>query len=59
VAFVVIGGFAAVLHGSTLTTDDLDITPAATADNLERLSAAPDPRLQPVSAAVSAHDHGR
>jgi hypothetical protein len=40
VAFVVIGGFAAVLYGSILATDDLDITPATSEDNLRRLTAA-------------------
>ena len=40
VEFVVIGGFAAILYGSTLATDDLDITPAASIDNLRRLAAA-------------------
>ena len=38
VRFVVIGGFAAVAHGSTLPTGDLDITPQQARDNLERLS---------------------
>jgi hypothetical protein len=42
VAFVMIGGLAAVVHGSPFPTEDLDITPAAESGNLERLSAALD-----------------
>jgi hypothetical protein len=40
VRYVVIGGLAAVLHGSPLPTLDADICPADDADNLERLAAA-------------------
>jgi len=40
VEFVVIGGFAAILHGSPLPTLDIDITPRAGHENLARLSAA-------------------
>lgn len=40
VAYVLIGGYAAQLHGSTLPTTDIDVTPATSADNLERLAAA-------------------
>lgn len=40
VRYVVIGGFAAVLHGLARTTADLDITPAPDPDNLSRLSTA-------------------
>jgi hypothetical protein len=40
VAYVLIGAFAAVIHGSPLATNDVDICPAADADNLERLAAA-------------------
>lgn len=40
VAYVVVGGFAAVAHGSPLPTADIDITPATTRGNLERLSLA-------------------
>lgn len=40
VAYVMIGGMAAVTHGSPFPTEDLDITPAVTPDNLNRLSAA-------------------
>lgn len=40
VRFVVIGGMAALAHGSPFPTEDLDITPEAGAVNLARLSAA-------------------
>ena len=40
VEFVVIGGVAAVLHGAPMTTFDLDVVPARTAENAERLHLA-------------------
>ncbi len=40
VSFVLIGGLAAVAHGSPVPTDDVDVTPANHRDNLTRLSAA-------------------
>ncbi len=40
VEYVLIGGLAAVLHGSTAMTNDADILPDADPDNLERLGAA-------------------
>lgn len=40
VRFIVIGGFAALVHGSPFPTEDLDITPERGADNLGHLSAA-------------------
>jgi hypothetical protein len=40
VRYVLIGGLAAVLHGSAHVTTDVDIVPEEAADNLERLSAA-------------------
>lgn len=40
VEFVVIGGLAATIHGSTLATFDVDVTPRRTRDNLTRLSEA-------------------
>lgn len=40
VRFVVIGGFAATIHGSPLPTSDVDIVPARDDDNLERLARA-------------------
>jgi hypothetical protein len=40
VRFVLIGGLAAVVHGSPFPTEDLDITPQASSANLARLSEA-------------------
>lgn len=40
VAYVMIGGLAAVTHGSPFPTEDLDITPALEPGNLTRLSSA-------------------
>ena len=40
VQYVLIGGLAAALRGSAMPTFDVDITPAADAANLARLSAA-------------------
>jgi len=40
VRYVLIGGLAAVLHGSPLPTLDADICPSSDQDNLERLAAA-------------------
>ena len=40
VQFVLIGGMAAVLHGDVGVTVDLDVVPARTPDNLEKLAAA-------------------
>ena len=40
VEYVVIGGLAAVLHGSPTFTNDADICPARTHENLERLALA-------------------
>jgi len=40
VDFVVIGGFAAVAHGSTFTTQDMDICCDPAGENLMRLQAA-------------------
>ena len=42
VQFVLIGGLAAVAHGSPFPTEDMDITPEASPANLSRLSAALD-----------------
>ena len=42
VRYVLIGGLAAVLHGSPLQTVDMDICPSRTPDNLARLAAALD-----------------
>lgn len=40
VDFVVVGGFAGVLHGSALVTRDLDICAVLTPENIERLREA-------------------
>jgi len=40
VRYVLIGGIAATLHGSPLTTGDVDICPSTEPSNLERLAAA-------------------
>lgn len=40
VKFVLVGGYAAMLHGSTYLTRDLDIRYERTASNLDRLATA-------------------
>lgn len=40
VNYVVVGGFAAVVHGSSLPTEDVDVVPERTSENFERLAAA-------------------
>jgi len=40
VDYVLIGGLAAVIRGSTATTNDADVVPARDEENLERLSTA-------------------
>jgi hypothetical protein len=40
VRFIVVGGFAAVLHGSPLPTSDIDVVPRRDPANLERLARA-------------------
>ena len=40
VEFVLIGGYAAALHGSNHLTFDIDITPSRAPSNLDRLSSA-------------------
>ena len=40
VEFVVVGGFAAVIRGSSLPTRDIDIVPSRAPDNLDRLGRA-------------------
>jgi hypothetical protein len=37
IEFVVIGGFAGVLHGSTLVTRDLDVCTVLTSENIKKL----------------------
>lgn len=40
VDYVVVGGFAAVIRGSSLPTRDIDIVPSRIPENLERLARA-------------------
>lgn len=40
VEYVVVGGFAAVIRGSSLPTRDIDVVPSRAADNLDRLGRA-------------------
>lgn len=40
VDYVVVGGFAAVVHGSSLPTRDIDVVPSRTPRNLDRLARA-------------------
>lgn len=40
VRFVVIGAVAAIAHGSPLPTEDMDVTPDRSQDNLDALAAA-------------------
>ena len=40
VDYVIVGGFAAVVHGSSLPTRDIDVVPSRRADNLDRLARA-------------------
>jgi len=40
VRYVLIGGLAAILHGSPQATFDADICPARDGDNLEKLATA-------------------
>lgn len=42
VRYVVVGGFASVVHGSPLPTADVDVVPRRDRDNLERLAEALD-----------------
>jgi len=42
VHFVLVGGYAAVIHGSPYVTTDVDVVPERTEENLERLSGALD-----------------
>ena len=40
VEFIVIGGLCGMMHGSTLTTLDVDIVPNRTEENMKRLESA-------------------
>lgn len=42
VSYVLVGGFAGVIHGSPYLTTDLDVVPETTSANLEKLSVALD-----------------
>jgi predicted nucleotidyltransferase len=52
VRYVLIGGIASVIHGSPFPTEDVDITPEGSPDNLRRLSDA----LRELAAKVRAED---
>jgi hypothetical protein len=52
VDYVVVGGFAAILHGSALPTADVDVVPSRSDDNLDRLGAA----LKDLGAAIRTAD---
>lgn len=52
VKFVVLGGFAAVVHGSPVPTEDIDLIPSREIENLERLAEA----LQEMNAAIRTSD---
>lgn len=40
IGFVIVGGFAAVLHGSSLVTRDLDVCAVLTSENVQKLRDA-------------------
>lgn len=40
VEYVLVGGFAARMHGATWPTRDVDVTPSTTRENLDRLATA-------------------
>jgi predicted nucleotidyltransferase len=40
IEFVVIGGFAGTLHGSSLITDDVDVCAVLSADSVEKIKSA-------------------
>lgn len=40
VAYVIVGGFASVVHGSSLPTQDIDVVPSRQPENLDRLGRA-------------------
>jgi hypothetical protein len=51
IAYVLIGGYAAQLHGASKPTSDADIVPATDRDNLERLAGA----LRELGARIRTH----
>lgn len=52
VKYVVLGGFAAVIHGSSLPTEDIDVIPSRDMENLGRLADA----LKTMNAAIRTSD---
>jgi hypothetical protein len=40
VEYIIVGGFASVVHGSSLPTQDIDVVPSRQAENLDRLARA-------------------
>ena len=53
VDFILIGGMAAILHGSARVTFDVDVVYSRTHDNIERLTtASPLPSQRAVGSAV-------
>jgi hypothetical protein len=40
VAYIIVGGFASVVHGSSLPTQDIDVVPSRQPENLDRLGRA-------------------
>ena len=55
VAYILVGGFAAVAHGAPYITNDIDITPKDDLENLARLSEA----LEELHARVRGDHEGR
>ena len=55
VQFVLIGGVAGNIHGSPIPTRDVDVTPDASAENLERAAAA----LRDLDARLRVDDESR
>ncbi len=61
--FVVVGGFAALLHGSTQVTRDLDVCAVLSSEDVAKLRAAlqdlkPTHRLTPLTMRTAAADTG-
>jgi hypothetical protein len=52
VKFVLLGGFAAVIHGSPVPTEDIDVIPSRDFENLEKLASA----LKEMNAAIRTSD---
>jgi len=52
VAYVLIGGYAALQHGATRPTQDIDVTPSTELENLGRLAAA----LKEMGAGIRVND---